>query len=92
MLIVVTSPGRAKFGSQGREPLVSGCTMEEPWKGDTPFCYMKCRPPSGAHGLVFLHDQGLTPLATQCRPFGAEEVTRITTANMQHSRETYGTR
>ena len=63
------SPGGAAVGSQGRQPLDSEHRDASAPEGRQ--CRGDCRP-SGAEHIVRIRFQGLTPLATNCRPSGAE--------------------
>ncbi len=62
-------PEGAELGSQGRKPLAVEIPRTlSPRRGRHGTCQEECRP-SRAWGSALSGFQGLTPLATECRPF-----------------------
>jgi len=71
------SPGRAKMVSQGRQPLVANTSKIHSPGGATEILAQSIYRPSGALLIGAADFQGLTPLATNCRPAGAPTLAGI---------------
>ena len=56
----------------GVSPRKTRPNQSKPWRGDSELCYQDCCRPFGALGAHSVKNLGLTPQATRCRRYAAE--------------------